>query len=580
MNEHMERAESDRLAALFEAAVDAIVIADDHGTIERVNASCEEMFGYARGALVGQNISCLMPAVTAAGHDRNLERYRNGGRREVIGRGRDDVAQRADGSEFPIHLSVSEFEADGQTWYVGIVRDISALAAAERRRDELIRELRSSREQFREAATHDDLTGLANRTLFLDELDRAISMAARTGEELTVAFIDLDRFKLVNDTLGHDAGDVLLQAVATRLDASVGASDRVARLAGDEFVVMLRRTSPLELDGALGRILESVSAPIDLGSGPIDVAVSVGAASYPRDSREPERLLQAADLAMYEAKREGGNSVRVHSPEMTRAAQRREFLERELRSVVASDGLDVHYQPVVRLDDRVPVGAEALARWHHPIEGDVAADEWVPIAEETGLIPLVGKQVRRRAASDLAIWDRAGVPPLRIAMNVSPLEFREPGLAETILWEFKRAGVLPARLAVELTESAFAGEHAIVDGLRQLRETGVKTAIDDFGTGHSALSHLASLPVDLLKIDRSFVARLPEHPESRAIVEGVVMLAHRLGLQIVAEGIEGEEQAAYLAEIGCEFGQGYLFARPMPAATFAEWIEQARPMAA
>jgi len=569
-------------AALFEAAVDAIVIADDRGIIERVNASCERMFGYKRGELVGRNVSVLMHEATGEQHDDYLLRYGAGGAPQVIGRGRQDVARRSDGSEFPLHLSVSEFTAEGKTWYVGMIRDISDLVAAERRRDELIHELRASREQFRLAATRDALTGLANRTQFLDDLDRSIGGAVPAGAELAVAFIDLDRFKLINDTQGHDAGDELLREVGRRLVGTARPDDVVARLAGDEFVVLLcGEMSRASLTAELDRILEALSVPITLPGGVVNLTVSIGAALYPADAREPEQLIRAADIAMYMAKREGGSSVRVHSAEMTEYLSRRDMIERELRAAIAADGLEVHYQPIVRLSDWSVRHVEALVRWHHPVHGAFSPADWIPIAEETGLISAVGAFVRQQSLTDLQSWDALGRPPMRVAVNISPLEFRGRNLAQSILEQIERSGLQPARLLVELTESALGdAAREIVDDLHVLRAAGIETAIDDFGTGHSALSHIASLPADVLKIDRSFVKPLPGDAGSRAIVEGIVMLAHRLGLEIVAEGVETTQQADYLTEIGCDFGQGFFFARPMSSDQLVGWLERVEELAA
>jgi diguanylate cyclase (GGDEF)-like protein/PAS domain S-box-containing protein len=578
----MRDAQEGQLAALFEAAVDAIVVADDRGIIERVNPSCERMFGYDRDELIGQNLSILMPVSTARSHDGYLRRYREGGAPQVIGRGRNDVARRADRSEFPLHLSVSEFEVDGRTWFVGMIRDVSDLVEAERRRDEVIRELRASREQFRIAATRDALTGLPNRVVFLDQLDRAIEQALLGADELTVAFIDLDRFKLVNDTQGHEAGDDLLREIAQRLQSLAHPGDLVARLAGDEFVVLLRgRMMPLERSARLHQMLDALGRPVPLAGGPVDLAVSIGAATYPADAEDAEHLIRAADLAMYQAKRNGGSAVRLHSAEMTRLALQRELIERELRTAVASGELAVHYQPIIRIGDGTTPAAEALVRWEHPELGSISPADWIPVAEEIGLISAVGRQVRERIAADLRGWDRARVPPVRVSFNVSPIEFRAGDLAAAIIEQLDRNDVALTRITVELTESALGDQAGrIRDGLHALRAAGIQTAIDDFGTGHSALSHLASLPASVLKIDRSFVARLPWHLESRAIVEGIVMLAHRLGLQIVAEGIETREQAAYLRDVDCDLAQGFHFARPMPAHELAAWLLESDAIAA
>jgi EAL domain-containing protein (putative c-di-GMP-specific phosphodiesterase class I) len=335
------------------------------------------------------------------------------------------------------------------------------------------------------------------------------------------------------------------------------------------------------LDAELQRILEALTAPVILSSGVINITVSIGAAVYPIDARAPEQLIRAADIAMYAAKREGGSAVRLHAAEMTEFSSRRALIERELHSAIDADGLEVHYQPIVALTDWSLHCVEALVRWNHPVHGSFAPADWIPIAEETGLISAVGARVRGLALADLQSWDRAGYAPVRVAVNVSPLEFRSGTLASSVLRDLERTGLDRSRLLVELTESALgdaAGE--IAGSLNELRSAGVETAIDDFGTGHSALSHISSFPADVLKIDRSLVQPLPDHPESRAIVEGVVILAHRLGLTTVAEGVETRRQVEYLTSIGCDMGQGFFFARAMSADQLAAWLSRTAELAA
>jgi diguanylate cyclase (GGDEF)-like protein/PAS domain S-box-containing protein len=428
-------------------------------------------------------------------------------------------------------------------------------------------------------AQFDGLTGLPNRALLSDRFSQMIVQARRHGNSLGILFIDLDDFKLVNDSLGHPAGDELLKETARRLLSAIRTGDTVARIAGDEFAIILADLARAD-DAALvaQKVIERISAPVEVRGQEVFVTASVGVATFPADGDDAETLLGAADAAMYRAKQSGRNAYQFFTSEINQRTRARAQLGSELRRALEREEFMLVYQPKFDLQRAEACGAEALLRWKHPERGIVSPAEFIPVLEESGLIVAVGEWVLRRACADLEDWKASGLPPMPVAVNLSARQFRQQDLDARIRALIAEARVDPALIELEITESQLMQDpdHAI-RVMHSLSSAGIGIAIDDFGTGYSSLSYLTRFPVSSLKIDRSFVADVLTDDADGAIVRAIIDMAHTLGFTVVAEGVETEAQAAFLRGLNCEQAQGYLFARPMPAADFKALISSARP---
>jgi diguanylate cyclase (GGDEF)-like protein len=440
------------------------------------------------------------------------------------------------------------------------------------------RGLEAANQQLRHLATHDALTGLPNRALLDDRLQQAIAHADRDMRSFALLVCDLDRFKLINDSLGHRAGDELLQEVASRLNAVIRTADTVARIGGDEFVLI--GTSIADAEDAAGlaaRVIDALQAPVRIAAIDIHTSPSIGIAMYPDDGTTIQALLAHADAAMYSAKQHGRGNFRRYEPGMHAGTEDRVQLESDLHNAVTLKQFELYYQPKVDTRTGAVRSAEALIRWAHPTRGIVSPADFIPLAEECGLIGPIGAWVIREACRQARAWQDDGVPPRRVSVNLSASQFRDSGLVESIRLALDDARLQPRYLEVELTESAVMSDpEQSIAILEHLSAMGVLVSVDDFGTGYSSMSYLRRFPIDKLKIDRVFIDEIVSRPEDASIVRAIVSLAHSLRLKVVAEGVETPAQLEFLKTAGCDEYQGYHFSRPLPAAEFERLIRKAR----
>ncbi len=561
--------EDDGISArdVLEAAPDALVLVNETGEIVLVNEPAVQLFGYRRDELLGQPVEVLVPPAYRDAQLRDHAAYISNWRRR--GGGRELVGLRRDGTEFPIETSLSPLASRRGMLVIFAIRDISARKRAEAERRHLVRE-RALYSEIARLARHDALTGLPNRTLLYDRLSTAIASATRHRHKIGVLFLDLDRFKHVNDSLGHGAGDCLLRSVAGRLSASVRRSDTVSRQGGDEFVILLAEVTHREdLAKAASNIMEAITQPHRVGSHELHVTASIGIAVYPDDGGHVETLIKQADIAMYHAKDHGRDNYQFFTPEMNTLIVERRALEGSLRRALNRQEFLLHYQPKIDLATGGMIGAEALIRWRHPERGLVRPRSFVPIAEECGLIVPIGQWVLREACRQAREWQAAGLRPMPVAVNISSVELRSKGFLDGVRRILDETGLDPRLLELELTESVLMESMAsTAEMLRELKAMGLRLAVDDFGTGYSSLSYLMQFPIDTLKVDQSFVREITAEGDRSPIITAVIAMGRSLNQRVIAEGVETGEQLAFLQAQHCEEGQGFHFSRPLPADQF------------
>jgi diguanylate cyclase (GGDEF)-like protein/PAS domain S-box-containing protein len=576
-----ERRAHQTYAAASEASLDAFFVlrsvTDEDGAIidflvEHTNSRAEQVTGVAREALVGRMMGDLLPFYRVNGMFAQLV--------QVVGEGKAQETEweARNGPAKGHWLQRQLVPVEGGA--VAMVRDIT-----ERKRTE---------ERIRHMAHHDELTGLPNRSLIRDRLDEAVRNAARSGGQLALAFVDLDGFKLVNDGLGHNAGDELLQVVGSRMQACLRRTDTLGRLGGDEFVILLPAVSgdPLAITPLLEQIRQAVGEPVQIGGQAVQVSCSMGVVMYPRDGADPKTLMMNADAAMYRAKELGSNNFQFYTREMNASVEEKlvllEGMRKAMESTLAHDGgpqpcaiaapagtFHLLYQPKVDLRTGRMFGVEALIRWRHPEQGLVPPQRFIGLAEESGLIVALGEWVVRSACRQAQAWRQAGLDALTVSVNVSARQFEERRLVERIAGALLDSGLPPHALELEVTESLLMRDLSQAVGrMRELKTMGVSLSIDDFGTGYSSLSALKSFPISTLKIDKSFVRDLADSPDDQAIALAVISLGHRLHLRVIAEGVETEEQRDFLRANDCDEMQGYLFSPPVAAERIAEMLRE------
>ena len=558
---HARKDAEERLRIVFEHSIDGIIILASTGVIVSCNPAASKMLCELPQALTGRRLTNLLGPIKQQQPLGTVD----------VGHS-ETVLRRNDGSEFPVEITVNETFLTGTQQMIVTIRDIT--------------ERKESQDRLADLANYDSLTGLPNRILFRDRLMQAMERARRSGQPLSLMFLDLDRFKVVNDSLGHAVGDLLLIHVAEQLSQCLRTSDTVARhgsndsawtvsrLGGDEFTLVVEEGCHAGQAALIAqRILDALAAPFVHAGQEIYISASIGISVYPDDDVDLDGLIRHADLAMYRSKEIGRNTYNFYRNDMNANVAARLALEGDLRHALERNEFLLHYQPKADLDTGVITGVEALIRWNRPGQGMVPPGDFVGALEDTGMIVPVGAWVIQTACAQLAAWGRMGMAPFSIAVNLSARQFRQKDLAEMIADAVRDNGLTPDRLELELTESMLMQDNEISQAvLASFTRLGFRVAIDDFGTGHSSLSYLKRFNVHTLKIDRSFVSDIPDNLEDCVIAQAIIALAHSLKLKVVAEGVETLAQMAFLRDLGCDEMQGYLLSRPLPAEQILKFL--------
>jgi diguanylate cyclase (GGDEF)-like protein/PAS domain S-box-containing protein len=548
----------EHLRKIMDTVADGIITIDETGTIETLNPTAEEIFGYKPGELVGSNVKVLMNEDDAGNHDHYLARYINTGVRHIIGSAREVIGRRKNGSLIPIELAVSEMRFSGRRLFIGALRDIT--------------ERKENEERLRDLATRDPLTRLPNRNLFTERLEESIEQADTCGVGFAVLFLDLDNFKTINDALGHLIGDRIIQLAGQRVCGCVRGQDTVAHLSGDEFMVILEGMDDEARAAKIARdVLKSLSQPFKVDGREVFTSCSIGVVMYPKNANSLVELMRNVDTAAHFAKKQGRANFQFYTEQLSEDARRRIEVESGLRRALENDEFELVFQPKVDLETRRIIGAEALLRWDNANLGKVSPVEFIPVAEETGLIVAIGSWVLRQACETAAVWIKEGLTACHIAVNLSAMQFLHGDLAGEIKDVLDTCGLDPHLLDVELTESMLVSNaEETIRILKVIKDMGVNVSMDDFGTGYSSLSYLTRFPLDNLKVDRSFVTGLPDDRDASAVARAIISMAQNLNLNIIAEGIETENQVGFLHALGCQVGQGYLFSPPVSNEKFME----------
>jgi diguanylate cyclase (GGDEF)-like protein/PAS domain S-box-containing protein len=556
--------EKERAVVTLNSIGDAVLCTDISGNITYLNLVAETMTGWPREEAIGKPLAEVFRIIDGGTRKPALDPMEMAViQNKTVGLTVNCVLIRRDGLESAIEDSAAPIHdrAGRITGAVIVFHDVSAA--------------RAMSVQMTHSAQHDVVTNLPNRLLLNDRIAQSIAAGRRWNRPLAVIFLDLDRFKNINDSLGHAIGDELLQCVSKRLLASVRGSDTVSRLGGDEFVILLSEiTYPEDAATSANKILLSLNAPHSIGGQDLHINGSIGISVYPEDGEDAETLIKNADMAMYHAKESGRNNFQFFTAEMNLKALERQSLEGSLRCALEREEFLLHYQPKVNLDTGEITGVEALIRWQQPGRGLVPPSQFVPIAEDCGLIVQIGRWVLREACRQAREWQDAGLPFKRVSINVSAVEFRNKGFVEGVRAILSETGLEARYLDLELTEGVLMEDaESTATVLQELKTMGIHLAVDDFGTGYSSLSYLQQFPIDVLKIDKSFVHRITADPDGSSIVSAIIDMGKNLNQRVIAEGIETEEQRAFLQAHHCAEGQGYLFSRPLAAAQFAHLLQ-------
>lgn len=550
----------ENLRLVMDAVGDGIVAIDEDGKIEMANAAIGKMFGFDAADLIGRSIGILIPAMESVKPWSFVGRSLDGGSDLKLEQDRELVGRHQDGQLFPIEAVINESQAHGKRRYIGAIRDITTRKSFE--------------DRLRSLATRDTLTGLANRNLLADRLQAAMRYTDKTKGELALIYIDLDQFQNVNDAFGHEVGDEIIKLASKRIQSCTRSTDTIARVGGDEFHVLRPHIEGIDDPMKLAEdLLEALSSPYIIENREIFSSASIGVGTYPEHATTMSELIRNVDTAANNAKRDGRANFKVYTPSMSEVVHRRVDLGHQLRRALENDELSLNYQAKVDLATRRIVGAEALLRWHSPNLGFVSPAEFVPIAEETGLIVPIGDWVLRTACREAAAWPMPDGTPIQVAVNLSALQFYHGDLVARVRNNLEISGLPAANLDLELTESLLVEQpEKTIRVLNTFKEMGISISMDDFGTGYSSLSYLTKFPLDSLKVDRAFVTDLPDDHDAVVVVRAIVGMAKQLDLHIVAEGIETDRQMEFLHGLGCHTGQGYLFSKPVTNAAFVDLL--------
>ncbi|MDT4895087.1 MAG: hypothetical protein QOH25_164 [Acidobacteriota bacterium] len=551
------------LSVLIQASPLAIFVLDREGNVSLWNPAASEMFGWSESEVLNHPFP-LMP-------EGKEEAFRAGLEDALSGKLVTDYETRRrkkDGSAIDVNVwTAALYDVSGEiSGIMAIVADIT--------------ERKQSEARINYLAYHDTLTGLLNRVSFEEHLVESVARAATDGGPLAVMFLSLDRFRKFNDTLGHIIGDQLLRSVAERLTLSLHEGQTVARFGSEEFAFLLTRIKEAEEAAQTARDLHSIlDAPFNVEGHELYVSASIGISLYPDDGRDAQGLLKSAGAALYRAKQSGGSNYQFYTADMNERALHRLALENQLRWALEREEFRVYYQPQVNIDTGQITGMEALVRWQHPEMGLIAPAEFIPLAEDTGLIAPIGEWVLKAACAQTKSWRDCGFNNLRVAVNLSPRQFQQPDLVLIIKRMLEETGLDASSLELEVTESSvMKNAESAISTLGELKAMGIKISIDDFGSGYSSLSYLKHLPIDVLKIDQSFVRDMTSDPKDAAIVMAIIQLAHSLQLQVIAEGVETEEQLRFLRLLRCDAMQGFLFCRPLAVADFEQFLFEGRSL--
>ncbi len=546
-----------RIRAVMDNVVDAVITIDEKGVIESANKAVSRVFGYLPEELLGRDIKLLIPPLSGDGQGQFLETFLTPEPSRIFGVGREIIGQRKDGKIVPIDLAVSEMRLHGRRHFIGIARDIT--------------ERKEQMAAIKYQALHDGLTDLPNRTLFSDRLHQAILSAAREERSLALIIMDLDHFKEINDTLGHHSGDMILQQVAGRVRAVLRESDTVARLGGDEFALLLPSADLDDATHIATKLLTALSRPFELETRSFPVGASLGVGMFPEHGRDGSSLMKRADMAMYEAKRDK-TGFAVYDAAKDQFSSHNLSLMGDLHTAIEARQLALYYQPIVNLQTGRVSGAEALVRWRHPRRGLMYPGEFIPLAEQAGLIKAVTLWVLQQVMAQHRVWRQSGID-LDMAINISGYNLHDGGFAESV------AEILRPdnnhQVTFEIAETAMMTDPArALEILRALEGMGITLSIDDFGLGYSSIVFLKQVAAQVLKIDKSFIIGMSDNDNNAVIVRSIIELAHNIGLQVVAEGIEDKQTYDVLTAWGCDSAQGYYISQALEADEFASWLRQ------
>ena len=552
-----------RLRAIVATAMDAVVQIDAQGIVTGWNGQAESIFGWAPSEAIGQALhQMIIPEQYQKVHIQGLKHFHASGEAPFLNKRLEITALHRDGREFPVELTISPARWHDKIEFCAFVRDIT--------------ERKQSEQFILHLATHDALTGLPNRHLLNDRIQQALIQSQREATQTAVLFIDLDQFKTINDSLGHDVGDLLLKEVAQRLGSSLRNGDTVARSGGDEFVVVLTDISNAQEAATVAqKLLDALIAPYQISGNDMRTTASIGIAIFPDDGENVETLIKNSDLAMYYAKEAGRNNCQFFTQKMNRVVAEKHAMGTDLHHAIARNELLLNFQPIVDIRGGTLAGMEVLLRWQHPRWGLVSPLQFIPLAEEIGLIVPIGEWVLKAACTQLKAWQQQGYEVPRLAINLSVKQFRQKTLAETVARILAETGVEARDIELEITESLLLeNTDEVAHTLRKLSAMGLEISIDDFGTGYSSLNYLKRFPINNLKIDRSFVMDISNDADDTAIVIAIIALAHSLQMKVIAEGVETEQQLAFLRQQGCDQYQGYNFSEPLSAPEVASKLLQ------